>query len=80
MKQISIAVRIPHGWHSDLQSLVQTTGKSQSDLVKEALGLYLKRSAPAKKLARLDAVEESIASLRELVLQVASEVFETPSV
>jgi Arc/MetJ-type ribon-helix-helix transcriptional regulator len=80
MKQISVAARIPHDWYGDLQSLVQTTGKSQSDLVKEALGLYLKRSAPAKNLARLDAVEESIASLRELVLQVASEVFETPSV
>jgi hypothetical protein len=80
MKQICVSTRIPSDWHADIKKLMDATGQTQSEVIQEALGAYLKKRTPAKVVGRLDAMEGSIASLRALVLEVASEVFETPSV
>jgi hypothetical protein len=80
MKQICVSTRIPSSWHADIKKLMDATGQTQSEIIQEALGVYLKKRTPAKVAGRLDTMEASIASLRELVLQVASEVFETPNV
>jgi predicted transcriptional regulator len=79
MKQISIAARIPPDWYKDIQQLGEATGQTQSEIVKAALAIYLKRQ-PAKKVAsRLDTVEaslrevtDSLGNLRAIVLATAS--------
>jgi predicted transcriptional regulator len=79
MKQISVAARIPPDWYKSIQQLGEATGQTQSEILKDAIALYLKKQ-PAKKVAsRLDAVEaslievtESLGNLRAIVLATAS--------
>jgi hypothetical protein len=80
MNKITISGRIDPGWHKELTEAMQATGQSQSQILEEAIGAYLKKVTRLKVGSRLDAAEASIANLRELVLQVADQVFETPSV
>jgi hypothetical protein len=79
MKQISIAARIPPDWYKDIQVLGESTGQTQSEILKEAIALYLKKSPAKKTVSRLDAVEaslievtESLGNLRAIVLATAS--------
>lgn len=36
-----VGARIPHGWYEQIQDICQETGKSESEVVQEALASYL---------------------------------------
>jgi hypothetical protein len=73
MKKIPIAARILPSWQNELTQIMQATGQTQSQVLEEAIGMYLKKATRLKVLSRLDAVEESLGNLRAIVLATAEE-------
>ncbi|MBE9067890.1 hypothetical protein IQ260_14645 [Leptolyngbya cf. ectocarpi LEGE 11479] len=69
MKKPLVAGRIPPAWHAQLLTLQEETGKSQSELVKEAIGLYLKKTdtesvaAMNRRLKRLEKQYKKLTAL-----------------
>jgi hypothetical protein len=80
MNKITISGRIDPGWHKELIEAMRVTEQTQSQILEEAIGLYLKKASRLKVASRLGELEADVANLRGLVLQVADQVFETPSV
>jgi predicted DNA-binding protein len=79
MKQQNIGARIPADWYKSIQDLAESTGQTQSEILKEALAVYLKKTTRLKVASRLDAVEaslieveSSLGNLRAIVLATAS--------
>jgi predicted transcriptional regulator len=67
--KISVSTRILPDWHSELQSIIIATGQTQSELMEEAIGLYLKKTRRLKVASRLDAVEKRLNTIAALVTQ-----------
>ena len=40
------AARIPHSWDEQIRAIAHATGQTPSDVVKEAIGLYLEKTDP----------------------------------
>jgi hypothetical protein len=60
MPKITIATRILPDWHQQLNQIMDATGQTQSQVVEEAIGLYLKKSRRLKITSRLDALEQRV--------------------
>jgi hypothetical protein len=45
MKKITVATRILPSWHNELNTIMQATGQTQSQVLEDAIGLYLKKTA-----------------------------------
>ncbi|MEM9092451.1 MAG: hypothetical protein AAGC93_27440 [Cyanobacteria bacterium P01_F01_bin.53] len=70
MQKPLVAGRIPQTWHAQLLKIQQETGKSQSELVKEAIGMYLDKTdaeSVASMNRRLVKLERQYKKLVELV-------------
>jgi predicted transcriptional regulator len=67
--KISVSTRILPDWHSELQEIIITTGQTQSEVMEEAIGLYLKKARRLKVTSRLDAVEKRLNTIAALVTQ-----------
>ena len=54
------AARIPHSWDEQIREIATKTGRTPSDVVKEAIGVYLEKTdssgvvSMAKRLATLE--------------------------
>jgi hypothetical protein len=73
MKKIPIAARILPSWQSELTQIMQATGQTQSQVLEEAIGMYLKKASRLRVVSRLEAVEESLNNVRAIVLALAEE-------
>jgi predicted transcriptional regulator len=67
--KISVSTRILPDWHSELQEIITATGQTQSEVMEEAIGLYLKKARRLKVASRLDAVEKRLNTIAALVTQ-----------
>jgi predicted transcriptional regulator len=67
--KISVSTRILPDWHSELQKIKTVTGQTQSEVMEEAIGLYLKKTRRLKIVSRLDAVEKRLNTIAALVAQ-----------
>ena len=64
------AARIPHSWDEQIRAIAQETGRTPSDVVKEAIGLYLEKMDPTSVAAmkhRLDKLERQYKKLTQLI-------------
>jgi predicted transcriptional regulator len=67
--KISVSTRILPDWHSELQEIIIATGQTQSEVMEEAIGLYLKKTNRLKVISRLDALEKRVGTIAALVTQ-----------
>ncbi len=60
MEKPLVATRVPHSWAAQIEELSQETGKSQSEIVREAIAQYLGKTDPeavatmARRLSKLE--------------------------
>ncbi|NEP59617.1 MAG: hypothetical protein F6K31_21830 [Symploca sp. SIO2G7] len=63
------SARIPHSWDEQIRAIAQETGRTPSDVVKEAISLYLEKTDPtgvASMARRLAALEKQVKKLVQL--------------
>ena len=63
MKNFHIAAKIPPGHYTALQLIQDATGQTQSEVLREAIALYLKKAKAVTVRSRLDALEEKLKHL-----------------
>ncbi|EKU97600.1 hypothetical protein Lepto7375DRAFT_6805 [Leptolyngbya sp. PCC 7375] len=64
------SARIPHSWHDQIRAIATETGRTPSEVVKEAIGLYLEKTDPesvASMGRRLNRLESQFKKLAQLV-------------
>ena len=64
------AARIPHSWDEQIRAIAHETGQTPSDVVKEAIGLYLKKTSSdnvTSMARRLSNLERQVKKLLQLV-------------
>ena len=70
MRKELVAGRIPPAWAAELKQIQTETGKTQSELVCEAIGLYLEKTDPdsvATMNRRLNKLEKQYKKLATLI-------------
>ena len=60
MKNFHIAAKIPPDNYTGLQDIQNATGQTQSEVLREAIALYLKRAKAVTVRSRLEALEEKV--------------------
>ena len=68
MKNFHIAAKIPPGHYTALQLIQDATGQTQSEVLREAIALYLKKFKAVTVRSRLDALEEKVNKLAVLII------------
>ena len=61
---------MPHRWDEQIRAITTETGRTLSDVVKEAIGLYLEKTEPngiASMARRLTTLEKQIKKLVQLL-------------
>ena len=64
------SARIPHSWNEQIRAIAHETSQTPSDIVKEAIGLYLEKTDPngvASMARRLTALEKQVRKLLQIV-------------
>ena len=64
------SARIPHSWDDQIKAIAAETGKTSSEIVKEAIGQYLGKTDPesiASMARRLSKLEQKYKKLAQLV-------------
>lgn len=64
------SARIPHSWHDQIGAIAQETGRTHSEVIKEAVGQYLQKTDPASVAAmarRLATLEKQVKKLVQLI-------------
>ena len=64
------AARIPHSWDEQIHAIATETGRTPSDVVKEAIGLYLEKTdldGVVSMARRLRTLEKQVRKLLQLV-------------
>lgn len=69
MRMRHVATKILPDWYSQLQDIKQATGLSESEVLREAIALYLKKAKAPTVRSRLDALETKIEKLTAIILQ-----------
>ena len=69
MKNFHIAGKIPPGHYTALQDIQNATGQTQSEVLRETIALYLKKSKAVTVRSRLDALEEKVSKLAAMIIQ-----------
>ena len=65
MKNFHIAGKIPPDHYTALQDIQNAAGQSQSEVLREAIALYLKKSKKTTVRSRLELLEERVKGLNE---------------
>ena len=63
MKNFHIAGKIPPDHYTALQLIQDATGQTQSEVLREAIALYLKKSKAVTVRSRLEVLEEKVSRL-----------------
>ena len=69
MKMVHLAGKIPIEWYSDIQEIREATGQSDSQILREAIAVYLKKAKVPVVRSRLEALEEKLSKLTALVMK-----------
>ncbi|XGV99641.1 MAG: ribbon-helix-helix protein, CopG family [Leptolyngbya sp. BL-A-14] len=68
-QQPMVGCRVPSAWHEEIIAITEATGQSSSEVVREAIALYLKKSKAVTVRSRLDDLEQRLNKLTLLVTQ-----------
>jgi hypothetical protein len=68
-QQPTVACRVPPAWHGEIIAICEATGQTPSEVMKEAIGVYLKKSKAVTVRSRLDDLEQRLNKLALLVTQ-----------
>ena len=66
MSKPVVSARIPHSWNEQISAISTETGRTPSEVVKEAIGLYLDKTDPngvASMARRLTTLEKQVKKL-----------------
>lgn len=66
MRKITIAARILPEWASEIKLIMAETGSTQTEVLEEAIGLYLKKSRRLRVAARLEAIERRLDKIAQI--------------
>ena len=69
MKNFHIAGKIPPDHYTALQLIQDATGQTQSEVLREAIALYLKKAKAVTVRSRLDALEKREGKLAAMIIQ-----------
>ena len=69
MKNFHIASKIPLDHYTALQLIQDATGQTQSEVLREAISLYLKKAKAVTVRSRLDALEKKEGKLAAMIIQ-----------
>ena len=69
MKNFHIAGKIPPDHYTALQLIQDATGQTQSEVLREAIALYLKKAKAVTVRSRLELLEERASKLAALIIQ-----------
>ena len=69
MKNFHIAGKISPDHYSALRDIQNATGQTQSEVLREAIALYLKKSKAVTVRSRLELLEERANKLAALIIQ-----------
>ena len=69
MKNFHIAGKIPPDHYTALQLIQDATGQTQSEVLREAIALYLKKFKAVTVRSRLELLEEKVSKLAALIIQ-----------
>lgn len=69
MNQLHLGCRVPPEWYTQIQSICEATGQTSSEVMREAIALYLKKSKAVTVKSRLDDLEQRVSKLAALVTQ-----------
>ena len=69
MKNFHIAGKIPPNHYTALQLIQDATGQTQSEVLREAISLYLKKAKAVTVRSRLDALEKKEGKLAAMIIQ-----------
>ena len=69
MKNFHIAGKIPPDYYTALRDIQNATGQTQSEVLREAIALYLKKSEAVTVRSRLELLEEKVSKLAALIIQ-----------
>ena len=68
MKNFHVAGKIPPDHYSALRDIQNPTGQTQSEVLREAIALYLKKAKAPLIKSRLDQLEEKVSKLAALII------------
>jgi predicted DNA-binding protein len=69
-QQPMVGARVPHTWKDQIKGICQETGKSESEVVQEAIGQYLGRTdldSVESLMKRVATLERQLKKLAQLV-------------
>ena len=69
MRNFHIAGKIPPDHYTALQLIQDATGQTQSEVLREAIALYLKKAKAITVRSRLELLEENVSKLAALIIQ-----------
>ena len=69
MKNFHIAGKIPPDYYTALQLIQDATGQTQSEVLREAIALYLKKAKAVTMRPRLDDLAEKMSKLAAMIIQ-----------
>ena len=69
MRNFHIAGKIPSDHYTALQLIQDATGQTQSEVLREAIALYLKKAKAVTVRSRLELLEERASKLAALIIQ-----------
>lgn len=69
MKLLHIGTKILPDWYKEIETIKESTGQSESEILREAIALYLKKSKAPIIKSRLDAIEEKLTKLAALIIK-----------
>jgi hypothetical protein len=65
-----VGARVPHAWKDQIEGICQETGKSESEVVQDALAQYLNRTdsnSVESLMRRVATLEQQLKKLSQLV-------------
>ena len=68
-QQPTVGCRIPPAWHEEIIAICEATGQTPSEVVREAIALYLKKSKAVTVRSRLSQLEQRLLQLTQLATQ-----------
>ena len=70
MSKPVVSARVPHSWNDQSLAIANETGRTPSDVVKEAIGVYLEKTDPnsvTSMTRRLTTLEKQVRKLVQIV-------------
>lgn len=68
-QKVMVGCRVSEEWHTEILSICEATGQTSSEVLNEAIALYLKKSKAVTVRSRLEEIDQRLSKLALLVTQ-----------